>query len=168
VKLATTLMSATCHGWPYYYGTGKFLWCCTWLLLYTLATCLFQIMAKGVHFLLCFLYMFNCPMLANLQSCIVVISYCTYTEISIRKQNYLLSTQPPSFVHKHAQHIGIFWWHMITVLEVSIRYLLSNSATCLYTLYCTFAQVTVHSSIFIVRSVFYKLGSSEWKPRCPT
>jgi hypothetical protein len=118
VKLATTLKSATCHGWPYYYGTGTFPWYCTWPLLYTLATCLSQIMAKGTHFLLCFLYIFNHPMLANLRSCIVVVSYCTYTEIPTRQQNYLLSNQPPSFVHKYAQHIGIFWWHMITVLEI--------------------------------------------------
>jgi hypothetical protein len=51
---------------------------------YTLATCLSQIMPKGLYFLLRFLYTFNRPMLANLKSRIVVVPYCTYAEISIR------------------------------------------------------------------------------------
>jgi len=149
VKLATTLKSATCHGWPYYYGTIKFLWHCTWPLLCILATCLSQIMAKVVHFLLHSLYMFNRPMLANLKSCIVVVSYGTYAEISICQQNYLLSNKSPSFVHKYAQHIGIWLLYLKFLLSQRVRYLFSNSTTCLYTLYCTFAQVTVHSSVFI-------------------
>ena len=40
-----------------------------------------------------------------------------------------------------------------------VVYLLSNSTACLCTLNCSFAQVLVHNSVFIVTGGFYKLAS---------
>jgi len=157
--------SATCHGWPYYYGTSKFLWYCTWPLLCTLATFLSQIMAKGVCTFPVMLFVYvQPPLLANLKSCIAVLSCCTYTEMPIRYQIYLLSNQPPSFstsMHNTLEFSSGMWLlNLKFLLSQRVRYLFSNSNTCLYSLYCTFAHVTVHSSVFIVWSVFYKLATN--------
>jgi hypothetical protein len=57
--------------------------------------------------LLLFLYQSNVPVLAELQSCVVFVSYCIWVEIPIHQQNYVLSTQPPSFLHKYRQYIGV-------------------------------------------------------------
>ena len=54
---------------------------------------------------------------------------------------------------------GIWLLYLKFLLSHRVRYLLSNSTTSLYTLYSTFAQVTVHSSVFIVWSVLCKLAT---------
>ena len=64
-------------------------------------------------------------------------------------------------MHNTSEFSGGIWLpYLKFLLSHRVRYMLSNSTTCLYTLYCTFAQVTVYSSVFIVWSVFYKLATN--------
>jgi hypothetical protein len=68
---------ATCHSWPHFYGTSKFL---RWTLHHYLTTCISVILATG-HLVLCFIWKFNLTMLADIKGCILSVSYCTWAEI---------------------------------------------------------------------------------------
>lgn len=54
--------SATCNGWPNFYGTSRFPRYYTWSQCHNLATCLSLILVTVTHLLPCFLCKFNLPM----------------------------------------------------------------------------------------------------------
>lgn len=49
------------------------------------------------------------PILSVLKSCVVFVSYCihVWVEIPIHQQNYVLSSQPSSFLHKYGKYIDL-------------------------------------------------------------
>jgi hypothetical protein len=48
--------SASYHSWPPFHGTGKFLWCYTWLLHNNLANCSCAVFSRVSLVVLCFLW----------------------------------------------------------------------------------------------------------------
>ena len=153
--------SATCHSWPCFYRTGKFLRH-YWALVHNLVTCFSWILATASHLVLWFLYKFNHHILGNLQCFIILyLTVCKpkssfvsrTTSCPLNLRSFFVSTQ----------HTAIFWWQLITVLKSLFfdrsTYLLSSSITCLCTLNCTFAQVVLHNYIFIMSGVFHTLAT---------
>ena len=74
---------ATYHSWPHLQGAGKILITLYMLLLHTVATCLSWILATVSYLVLCFLYKFSLPMLADPNSSLVFLSQCTRAKILI-------------------------------------------------------------------------------------
>ena len=69
--------SATWHNWSQFYWTDKFIWYYTWSLLDKLATSLYWILAIVSQLLICLVCKFDFPLLVNLKSCKICVSYCT-------------------------------------------------------------------------------------------
>jgi hypothetical protein len=123
--------SATCHSWPHFYGTGKFLWYYTWLLIHNLATCIYWILATVSSLVLCFLYKFNTHMLADMKSCIVFGQKSLFIS---RTAFYPFNVHHLSTSMDNTLEISSGNWP-ITVRKslfiYRVMYLLSNLTTCL-------------------------------------
>jgi len=56
----------------------------------------------------------------------------------------------------------MYWNFLVATVNCTwqqyVQYLLTASTTCLCTLNCTFAQVIVHISVFIMVTVFHKMA----------
>lgn len=109
-------------------------------------------------------------MLVEIKSCIVC-SIMYMGPISHSLAELLLTTKPPSFLHKRAT----IYWNLLVVSGPvlyfrslfihSVMYLLANSTICLCTLNCTFAHLITHNYIFIVFSGCHNLARFEWNQR---
>jgi len=143
-EVGHTCKSATCHSWPHFYGTSKFLWNYTWSLVRNLATCISWILATVARFVLCCLCKFILPVMAYLKSCRV---FGRNSSFIIRTALCLLSLRPLLTSLDNTLEFSTGNW-TITWLKGSlfinrVIYLLANWTTWLSTLKCRFAHVIV-------------------------
>ena len=77
-----------------------------------LATCLSWILATIPHLALCFICTFNLPMLADLNVCDLLVSYCLRTEFLIHCRTTSCLITLYNFSAKHEQKTAISWWQL--------------------------------------------------------
>jgi hypothetical protein len=130
----------------------------SWSLLSNLATCLSWILATVSHLVFCCMFVLNLPVLAKPKCCVVFVSYCTWAEIVIHEQIYLLPVHTP-----FSTSTGIFYWQLTQYFTSGhyywlgyVQYLLSNSTNC----HCSLNwRLAVHRSVFI-----FQVGFLSWPP----
>jgi hypothetical protein len=91
-------------------------------------------------------------MLADIKYCTVVVSYSARTVDCILFYRY---GQSDSNFPVAADSL----LHLTSPLTDRVKHLLSNLATCLWVLNCTFTQVSVHSQISILPCVSHKFAT---------
>jgi hypothetical protein len=123
-----------------------------WSLLHNLATCMSWILSTVSSLVILLVCKFSLPIWTDLKGCIIFVSYChSLAELAYSRSTSVLSLEVRILDRNLLVATGQ-WLYLNSLSIGKVMYLISKLTTCLFTLKCTFEQVIVHNSIFVMPS----------------